>query len=93
MDDRPTEPVSRLYTNYANVYAGPFDIVLEAGMRGLPGEEVRIHTALVMSPQMAKVVARLLTHTIQQWEAKHGEIAVSGQVSARAPSDAKLKPS
>ncbi|HCJ10531.1 MAG TPA: hypothetical protein DHW14_05140 [Clostridiales bacterium] len=93
MDDRPTVPVSRLYTNHANVYAGPFDIVLEAGMRGLPGDEVQIHTALVMSPQMAKVVARLLTHTIQQWEAKHGEITVPGQVTTRAPSDAKLKPS
>jgi len=73
--------VPKNYTNHVNVYASPFDVVLEAGVKGPPGDEVRLHTALVMSPQMAKVVAQLLAATIRQWEAKHGEISLPGQIT------------
>ena len=79
--DESAGQVSRLYTNHVNVYASPFDVVLEAGEKSAPSEEIRFHCALVMSPQMAKVVSQLLTTTIQQWEAKHGEITLRGQIT------------
>lgn len=91
--EQPDETqIPRNYTNHVNVYASPFDVVLEAGVKGPPGDTVRLHCALVMSPQMAKVVSQLLTVTIQQWEAKHGEIHLSGQLT-HGPVPPKTQPS
>ncbi len=86
----------RFYTNHANVYATPFDVVLEAGVKGPPRDEVQVVCQLVMSPQMAKVLARLLTVSIEQWEEKHGEIHLSGQFTrgpAVPPAGPKSQPS
>ncbi len=85
MEESATGQAPRNYINHVNVYASPFDVVLEAGEKSAPDEKVRLHCALVMSPQMAKVVSQLLVTTIQQWEAKHGEITLRGQVT-RGPS-------
>jgi len=76
--EKPRLP--RVYTNHANVYATPYDIILEAGVKSPPSEEVTPACQLVMSPQMAKVVAQILSASVQQWEEKHGEIKLSGQV-------------
>lgn len=72
---------ARHYTNHVNVYASPFDVVIEAGIKGPPGDAIESRCALIMSPQMAKVLSQLLAATIQQWEAKHGEIPLSGAVA------------
>jgi len=89
--DRPRMP--RSYANHVNVYASPFDVVLEAGVKGPPGGTAEVHTILVMSPQMAKVVSRLLDATIRQWEAKHGEINLAGQVKSGPDGGSNMKPS
>lgn len=88
--DKPAVP--RFYTNHANVYATPFDVVLEAGVKGPPSDEMVLVCQLVMSPQMAKVVAQVLGESIRQWEAKHGEIRLSGQLMS-GPTGQKQQPS
>ncbi len=92
MESPPKPAVPRFYTNHANVYATPFDVVLEAGVKGPPTEEAALVCQLVMSPQMAKVVAQVLSESIRQWEAKHGEIRLSGQLMS-GPSGQKMQPS
>jgi len=77
--------IPRQYINHANIYATPFDVVLEVGVKGPPRDETKTTGLLVMSPQMAKVLAQLLSVSVQQWEAKHGEIKLTGQLM-HAPS-------
>ncbi|MCL6581099.1 MAG: DUF3467 domain-containing protein [Firmicutes bacterium] len=81
----------RFYINYANVYAAPFDVVVETGEKRPARDEPRVVCELVMSPQMAKVLARLLTVSVEQWEAKHGEIRLEGQFT-HGPTGPKVQP-
>lgn len=93
MEPNAKPAVPRFYTNHANVYATPFDVVLEAGVKGSPGEELAVVCQLVMSPQMAKVVSQVLSESIRQWEAKHGEIRLSGQLMSGPAGGPKQQPS
>ncbi len=79
MDIGEERAVPRFYTNHATVHASPFDFVVEVGMRKASGEGASPECTLVMSPQMAKVLAQLLSVSVQQWESKNGEIKLGGQ--------------
>lgn len=92
MDENVKPVFPRFYTNHANIYATPFDVVLEAGVKSAPADQSTVSCHLVMSPQMAKVVAQILTESIRQWEEKHGEIRLSGQLM-HGPTGQKSQPS
>jgi hypothetical protein len=92
LDEREKPSFPRFYTNHANIYATPFDVVFEAGLKNAPTEETTVICHLVMSPQMAKVVAQILTESIRQWEGKHGDIRLTGQLT-HGPTGSKTQPS
>lgn len=63
-----------IYSNLAFLHLSPSEFVLDFA-RIMPGTpRAKIHSRIILTPQAAKAVQRLLLENVKRFEAQHGEI-------------------
>lgn len=63
-----------IYSNLAFLHLSASEFVIDFA-RIMPGApRAKIHSRIVLTPQAAKAVARLLEENVKRFEAQHGEI-------------------
>jgi hypothetical protein len=62
------------YINGVNVEVSVYDFILNCGLRTVEQKEPSPLVKIVMSPQHAKVLASLLTNSVNQYEKDLGEL-------------------
>jgi hypothetical protein len=79
-----SEETKFVYSNRVGVDFSVFDFVLDVGMR-VPGDEGQASLLkLVMSPQHAKVLSRILLNNIEKYEKAFGPIPLPSTGGAAA---------
>ena len=74
-----------IYSNLAVLHLSPSEFILDFA-RLMPGPaRAKVHSRIILTPQTAKAVARLLDENVRRYEEQHGEIRVPG-VSPTGPS-------
>lgn len=71
-----------IYSNLALATFSPAEFILDFAriVPGLP--KARVHSRIIMTPQSAKALQRLLAVNIERYETTHGEIKMAGQPEA-----------
>ena len=68
-----------IYANLTLITHSPAEFILDFA-RVVPGApKAKIHARVILTPQSAKALARLLTANLERWEKTHGEIKLAGQ--------------
>ncbi|HPF71079.1 MAG TPA: DUF3467 domain-containing protein [Candidatus Krumholzibacteria bacterium] len=68
-----------IYANLALITHSPAEFVIDFA-RIVPGApKAKVHARIILTPQSAKALARLLDTNIERWEKTHGEIKLAGQ--------------
>ncbi|MFN2371671.1 MAG: DUF3467 domain-containing protein [Candidatus Krumholzibacteriia bacterium] len=68
-----------IYANLALITHSPAEFVLDFA-RVVPGAaKAKVHARVILTPQAAKGLARLLDSNLERWEKAHGEIKLAGQ--------------
>ena len=68
-----------IYANFAVINHSPAEFVVDF-IRVLPGtKKSRVHARIIMAPQNAKAFLRALEENIKKYEARNGEIKLSGK--------------
>ena len=71
-----------VYANLALATFSPAEFILDFAriVPGLP--KAKVHSRIIMTPQSAKALQKLLAMNIERYEATHGEIKLAGQPDA-----------
>ena len=68
-----------IYANLALITHSPAEFILDFA-RMVPGvPKAKVHARVILTPQSAKALARLLDANLERWEKVHGEIKLGGQ--------------
>jgi hypothetical protein len=68
-----------IYANFAVITHSPAEFVVDF-IRILPGtKKSRVHARIIMAPQNVKALLRALEENIKKYEARNGEIKLSGK--------------
>jgi hypothetical protein len=67
-----------IYSNLAFLHLSPSEFILDFA-RLMPGPaRAKVHSRIILTPQAAKAVARLLEENVRRYEEQHGEIRLPG---------------
>lgn len=67
-----------IYSNLALITHSPAEFILDFA-RLVPGvPKAKVHARVILTPQSAKALARLLDANLERWEKAHGEIKLGG---------------
>ena len=70
------------YANLTLISHSPAEFILDFA-RLVPGvPKAKVHARVILTPQSAKALAKLLDTNIERWEKTHGEIKLAGQPGA-----------
>lgn len=70
-----------IYSNLAFLHSSPSELILDFA-RLTPGvQRAKVHSRIILTPQAAKGLARLLRENLDKWEKEHGEIRMPGRDS------------
>jgi len=83
------------YSNLAFCHLSPSEFILDFA-RLMPGPpQAKVHSRIILTPQAAKAVTRLLQDNLNRYEDQHGEIKMTGGENAAqigfAPAEAPPK--
>jgi hypothetical protein len=68
-----------IYANLALITHSPAEFVVDFA-RMVPGApKAKVHARIILTPQSAKALSRLLDANLERWEKAHGEIKLAGQ--------------
>ena len=68
-----------IYANLALISHSPAEFILDFA-RLVPGiPKAKVHARVILTPQSAKALAKLLDSNLERWEKTHGEIKLAGQ--------------
>jgi hypothetical protein len=82
LDDKEAEGV---YSNLAFCHLSPSEFVVDFA-RIMPGaKRAKVHSRIILTPQAAKAVARLLSENVKRFEEQNGEIKLPGGAGQPAP--------
>lgn len=82
LDDKEAEGV---YSNLAFCHLSPSEFVVDFA-RIMPGaKRAKVHSRIILTPQAAKAVARLLQENVKRYEDQNGEIKMPGGAGAASP--------
>lgn len=82
LDDKEAEGI---YSNLAFCHLSPSEFVLDFA-RIMPGtKRAKVHSRVILTPQAAKAVARLLQENVKRFEDQNGEIKLPGSPHPSAP--------
>lgn len=72
----PLEEATPIYANHLQILIGPWDLTFRFGIITAVGEAIGAKelTRVVVSPQHAKAILRLLERQVKLYEERHGEI-------------------
>jgi len=71
-----------IYANLALISHSPAEFILDFA-RLVPGvPKAKVHARVILTPQSAKALAKLLDTNLERWEKVHGEIKLAGQPGA-----------
>jgi hypothetical protein len=74
-----------IYSNLAFLHLSPSEFILDFA-RIMPGPpRAKVHSRIVLTPQAAKSVLRLLEHNVKKYEQQHGEIKLAAQSPSHNP--------
>ncbi len=77
VDIDPKE-VEGTYSNLAFCHLSPSEFILDFA-RLMPGPpQAKVHARIILTPQAAKAVSRLLEENVRRYEKQHGEIHLPG---------------
>ncbi len=77
VDIDPKE-VEGTYSNLAFCHLSPSEFILDFA-RLMPGPpQAKVHARIILTPQAAKAVSRLLEENVKRYEKQHGEIHLPG---------------
>jgi hypothetical protein len=76
--DIDTKDVEGIYSNLAFLHLSPSEFILDFA-RLMPGPpRAKVHSRIILTPQAAKAVMRLLQENVRKYEAEQGEIRLPG---------------
>jgi hypothetical protein len=76
--DIDPQVVEGTYSNLAFCHLSPSEFILDFA-RLMPGPpQARIHSRIILTPQAAKAVHRLLQENLHRFEEQYGEIRMAG---------------
>jgi len=82
LDDKEAEGI---YSNLAFCHLSPSEFILDFA-RIMPGaKRAKVHSRIILTPQAAKAVARLLQENVKRFEEQNGEIKMPGGGAQAAP--------
>jgi hypothetical protein len=68
-----------IYANLALITHSPAEFILDFA-RVVPGApKAKVHARVILTPQSAKALSRLLNANLERWEKANGEIKLAGQ--------------
>lgn len=71
-----------IYANLALITHSPAEFVVDFA-RMVPGApKAKVHARIILTPQSAKALSRLLDANLERWEKANGEIKLAGQGGA-----------
>jgi hypothetical protein len=76
--DREGNGIRELYANYFQIGYNSAEFLLDFG-RHFENSEWRIHQRIIMTPMHAKILFRLLSDSILQYETRFGSIPDDGR--------------
>ncbi len=68
------ESLEARYANYFEVGHNAYEFIVDFGQYQPQGESVQMQTRMVTGPVFAKLLARLLSQAVEQFESEHGVI-------------------
>ena len=84
IDLEPSE-AEGIYSNLAFLHLSPSEFILDFA-RLMPGPpRAKVLSRVILTPQTAKAVARLLDENVRRYEEQHGEIRLPGSAQNAAP--------
>jgi len=84
IDLEPSE-AEGIYSNLAFLHLSASEFILDFA-RLMPGPpRAKVHSRIILTPQAAKAVARLLEENVKRYEVQHGEIRLPGTGNAGGP--------
>lgn len=84
IDLEPSE-AEGVYSNLAFLHLSPSEFILDFA-RLMPGPpRAKVHSRIILTPQAAKAVARLLDENVKRYEAQHGEIRLPNAGGGSGP--------
>ena len=66
------------YANYFEVGHNAYEFIVDFGQYQPPGEQVQMQTRIVTAPVFAKLLFRLLSQALEQFENEYGSIEDAG---------------
>jgi hypothetical protein len=83
--DIDAKDVDGVYSNLAFLHLSPSEFILDFA-RLMPGPpRAKVHSRIILTPQAAKAVMRLLQENVKKYEGEHGEIRLPGTVAGQSP--------
>lgn len=83
--DLDAKDAEGVYSNLAFLHLSPSEFILDFA-RIMPGPpRAKVHSRIILTPQAAKSVLKLLEQNVQKYEKEHGEIRLPGTGSAQNP--------
>lgn len=74
-----------VYSNLAFLHLSPSEFILDFA-RIMPGPaRAKVHSRVILTPQAAKAVLRLLDDNVKKYEEQHGEIRGPGAHAGQNP--------
>jgi len=74
-----------VYSNLAFLHLSPSEFILDFA-RMMPGPaRAKVHSRVILTPQAAKAVLRLLEENVKKFEEQHGEIRGPGVQPGQSP--------
>src|SRR5262245_59642331 len=67
-------PIEARYANYFEVGHNAYEFMVDFGQYQPPGEQVQMQTRIVTGPVFAKLLSRLLSQALEQFELEYGII-------------------
>jgi hypothetical protein len=76
--DIDPQVIEGTYSNLAFCHLSPSEFILDFA-RLMPGPpQAKVHSRIILTPQAAKAVTRLLQDNLKRFEEQHGEIKMAG---------------
>ena len=83
--DIDAQQAEGIYANLAFCHLSPSEFILDFA-RMTPGPpRAKIHSRIILTPQAAKAVHRLLGENVKRYEDQYGEITLPGQQAPHNP--------
>jgi hypothetical protein len=81
--DIDAKDVDGIYSNLAFLHLSASEFILDFA-RLMPGPpRAKVHSRIILTPQAAKAVMRLLQDNVKKYETEHGEIRLPGSVGGQ----------